>query len=235
MRLQLSVGIIMGLMISGLVDIGGTVVYAMFLDPTYPLDLHILNGGFLGYSFIFFLTNAFMEETLFRGLLQNGLKTRITPNRAIVVSAVVFGFWHAGWPLVNGGGSREVFMQVSMMVFFTTILGLLFGIYYERFSSGQSLMGAIVAHTIFNFVSENFKIGPEPAIQGPDLVFSTPGLMAVTLVMFFSTFSAFFVIFWRYKIEQVSNLWGNITRRTKSMLTGLPRTEAAANDNLDEV
>ncbi|MFW9794584.1 MAG: lysostaphin resistance A-like protein, partial [Candidatus Thorarchaeota archaeon] len=183
--------------------------------------------------FFFFLTNAFMEETLFRGLLQNGIKTRITPNKAIILSAIAFGLWHAGWPLVNGGTSREVLMQVTMMVFFTTILGLLFGIYYERFSSGQSLLGAIIAHTIFNFVSENFKIGPEPAIQGPDLAFGTPGLLAVTLVMFFSTFSVFFVMFWRNRIEQISVLWGSITNRIRSMLAGLSRTEAA-NDKLDE-
>ncbi|MFW9808801.1 MAG: lysostaphin resistance A-like protein [Candidatus Thorarchaeota archaeon] len=235
MTLQLAVGIILGLTISGLIDIGGTVIYAVFLDPTYSLDLHILNEGLLGYSIIFFLTNAFMEETLFRGLLQNGLKERFTPNRAITVSAVTFGFWHAGWPLINGGTSNEVIMQVSIMVFSTTILGLLFGIYYERFSSGQSLMGAIIAHTIFNFVSENFKIGPEPAIQGPDLVFSTQGLLAVTLVMFFSIFSVLFVIFSRYKIDQISDLWRNISNRSRRILTGLSRTEAVTNDNLDEV
>ncbi|MHA2082034.1 MAG: CPBP family intramembrane glutamic endopeptidase [Candidatus Thorarchaeota archaeon] len=162
MRVQLAVGLVMGLMISGLIDIGGTVVYGLFLDPSYPLELHILNVELLGYMFLFFLTNAFLEETLFRGLLQNGLKTRVSANSAIVLSAIAFGFWHAGWPLLNGGPLDDVIMEVSMMVFFTTILGLLFGIYYERFSSGQSLTGVIVAHTIFNFVNENFKLGPEP-------------------------------------------------------------------------
>ena len=227
MKAQLTVGIIMGILISILIDIGGTVAYGLILDPTYPLQLHILNGGLLGYSFLFFLTNAFLEEILFRGLLQNGLKTRFTPTKAIVTSAILFGLWHAGWPLVNGGTGREVIIQVAMMVFFTTILGLLFGIYYERFSSGRSLMGAIAAHTIFNFVSENFKVGPEPTIQGPDLVFSTPGLMAISLVIFFVTFSAFFIIFWRYKIEQVSTLWYRLIGRTRNMLSGLTRREAA--------
>lgn len=235
MKVQLVVGIIMGLMISVLIDIGGTIVYATFIDRAYPLDLYILNAGLLGYSFLFFVTNAFMEETLFRGLLQNGLKTRLTPNRAIIISALMFGFWHAGWPLVNGGATREVLIQVAMMVFFTTILGLLFGIYYERFSSGQSLLGLIAAHTIFNFVGENFKIGPEPVIQGPDLVFATPGLMVVTLLMFFSVFAAFFVILSHYKIEQVSAHWQRIIGRTKNILTGRSRTEATANDNSDEV
>lgn len=234
MRAQLAVGITMGLMISALIDVGGTVVYGLLLDPSYPLELHILNGDFLGYMFLFFLTNAFLEETLFRGLLQNALKTRFTPNRAIVLSALAFGFWHAGWPLVNGGAGREVLMQVSMMVFFTTILGLLLGIYYERFSSGQSLLGVIAAHTIFNFVSECFKIGPEPTIQGPDLAFYSPGLLGVTLVMFLVVFSVFFMVFGRYKIEQVSALWHRITEKARSILPSFSRTEAAVNDNLVE-
>jgi membrane protease YdiL (CAAX protease family) len=211
MRVQLAVGLVMGLLISGLIDIGGTVVYGLLLDPSYPLELHILNPPLLGYTLLFFLTNAFLEETLFRGLLQNGLKTRISANMAIVLSAIAFGFWHAGWPLLNGG--PNVAREVSMMVFFTTILGLLFGVYYERFSSGQSLTGLIVAHTIFNFVNENFKIGPEPSMQGPDMAFTTPGLLGVTLVMVILVFSTFFLVFTRYKIEQVSSLWNRITKR----------------------
>jgi hypothetical protein len=122
-------------------------------------------------------------------------------------------------------------MEVSMMVFFTTILGLLFGIYYERFSSGQSLTGVIVAHTIFNFVNENFKLGPEPSIQGPDVVFGSPGLLGVTLVMFFFVFSLFFFVFSKYKIEQVSTFWKRITERTGNRIPSLSRTEAAVNDN----
>jgi len=231
MRVQLAVGLVMGLMISILIDIGGTVVYGLLVDPTYPLDLHILNVNLLGYTFLFFLTNAFLEETLFRGLLQNALKTRVSANAAIVLSAVAFGFWHAGWPLLNGGPISDVLMQVAMMVFFTTILGLLFGIYYERFSSGQSLTGVIIAHTIFNFVNENFKIGPEPSMQGPDMAFSTPGLLGVTLVMFFFVFSMFFFVFSRYKIENGSSLWNHITERTRNILLGRSRTEAAVNDN----
>ncbi len=229
MRIQLAVGLAMGLLISGLIDIGGTVVYGLLLDPTYPLDLHILNPQLLGYTLLFFLTNAFLEETLFRGLLQNGLKTRFSANMAIVLSAIAFGFWHAGWPLLNGG--PNVVREVSMMVFFTTILGLLFGVYYERFSSGKSLMGVIVAHTIFNFVNENFKIGPEPSMQGPDMAFLTPGLLGTTLVMFLIVFSTFFFVFTRYKIEHVSSFLSRITERAQNMHQGLSGTESTKNDS----
>ena len=43
LKIQLAIGVVMGIMISGLIDIGGTVLYAIFLDPTYPLELHIIN------------------------------------------------------------------------------------------------------------------------------------------------------------------------------------------------
>jgi membrane protease YdiL (CAAX protease family) len=229
LRVQLAVGLVMGLIISGLIDIGSTVVYGLLLDPTHPLELHVLNPPLLGYTFIFFLTNAFLEESLFRGLLQNGLKTRFSANMAIILSAIAFGFWHAGWPLLNGG--PNVVREVSMIVFFTTILGLLFGVYYERFSSSQSLTGVIVAHTIFNFVNENFKIGPEPSMQGPDMAFLTPGLLGMTLVMFLIVFSTLFFVFTRYKIEQVSSFWKRITEKIENMHPSLSRTELAENDN----
>ena len=202
---QLAVGLLIGIAISFGIDFGGTIVYGLFVDPTYPLQLHILNPDLLGYMLIFFLTNAFLEETLFRGLLINAFKTRQSSNRAIMLSAIIFGIWHAGWPLVNGGA--DVLNQVVSMVFFTTILGIFLGIYYERFNSSRSLVGPILIHTMFNFVSECFKIGPEPVIQGPDIIFSNPGLMATTLLMFFLIFIPLGIFLWKFKIEQVSVLW----------------------------
>jgi membrane protease YdiL (CAAX protease family) len=202
---QLAVGLLIGIAISFGIDFGGTIVYGLFVDPTYPLQFHILNEELLGYMLLFFLTNAFLEETLFRGLLINAFKTRQSSNRAIMLSAVIFGFWHAGWPLVNGG--PDVVNQVASMVFFTTILGIFLGIYYERFNSSRSLVGPIFIHTMFNYISECFKIGPEPVIQGPDLIFSNPGLMATTLLMFFLIFIPLGIFLWKFKIEQVSALW----------------------------
>ncbi|MFX1559296.1 MAG: CPBP family intramembrane glutamic endopeptidase [Promethearchaeota archaeon] len=207
LQAQLAVGLFIGIAISFGIDFGGTVVYGLFIDPTYPLQLYILNKELLGYMLLFFLTNAFLEETLFRGLLINSFKTSQSSNRAILLSAVIFGVWHAGWPLVNGAVGADALNQVASMVFFTTILGIFLGVYYERFSSSRSLMGPILVHTMFNYISECFKIGPEPVIQGPDLIFSNPGLMATTLLMFFLIFIPLGAILWKYKIEQVSVMW----------------------------
>ncbi len=202
---QFALGLLIGIIFAVGIDFGGSIVYTLFLDSTYPLQLHILNEELLGYMFIFFLTNAFLEETLFRGLLLNAFKTRLTSTVSIMLSAIIFGLWHAGWPIINGG--TDVLGQVTSMVFFTMLLGIFFGIYYERFSSASSLIGPITIHTIINFISENFKIGPEPVIQGPDLAFSNGGLMVTTLLMFFLIFVPLGLFLWKYKIEQVTAFW----------------------------
>ena len=211
LRVQLAVGLVIGLMMSLMIYVGGDLIYGLFIDPTYPLNLYVINTELLGYMFLFFLTNAFLEETLFRGLLQNAFKTRVTPNRAILFSAIVFGLWHAGWPFLNGGPVREVATNVFAIVFFSTILGFLFGVYYERFSSGQSLVGLIVIHTLLNFIGECFKIGPDPIMQGPDIMLSNQGLAIVSFVLFFMTFLSLFMIYSRFKIEQAAALWKRFT------------------------
>ncbi|TFH05392.1 MAG: CPBP family intramembrane metalloprotease [Candidatus Thorarchaeota archaeon] len=227
LRLQISVGIFLGLLLTFMIRLGGPLIYGLFLDPSYPIDIHIVDIELLGYMFLFFLTNAFLEETLFRGLLQNSFKTRVTPNKAILLSAVFFGLWHAGWPILNGGPISEVMSQVSTLVFGSLILGLLFGFYYERFSSGQSLVGIIVIHTILNFVGECFKIGPDSGIQGPDIPVFSPALTLVSFVLFLITFSALFILFMRYKIEQVSALWKQLGYRLEIRLRRKTTTDNA--------
>ncbi|TFG28767.1 CPBP family intramembrane metalloprotease [Candidatus Thorarchaeota archaeon] len=208
---RVAIGILIGIIFSIGIDIGGTLVYGVFIDPTYPLQLHILNEDLLGYMFIFFLTNAFLEEALFRGLLLNAAKTHLSSTASILLSAIIFGLWHASWPLVNGAMGGEALSGVASIVFFTMILGIFFGIYYERFSSSKSLLGPIAVHTIVNFVNECFKVGPEPVIQGPDVVFANSGLMMVTLLLFFLTFIPLSIILWKTKLEQTTNFWLRLT------------------------
>ena len=204
---RLAIGILVGFIFVMGIDMGGTIVYGVFIDPTYPLQLQIVNAELLGYMFIFFLTNAFMEEILFRGVLLNAAKTRFSSNVSILLSAIIFGLWHAGWPLVDGAMGGEAVSGVATIVFFTIILGIFFGIYYERFSSSKSLLGPIAAHTILNFVRECFKVGSEPVSQGPDMIFSNSGIMTATALMFLLTFIPLFIILWKYRIEQVTDFW----------------------------
>ncbi len=86
-----------------------------------------------------------------------------------------------------------------------------------------------------NFISECFKIGPEPVIQGPDLIFSTPGLMTVSLLMFLGVFLFLFVIFWRYRIEQVGAYWNRFRDYVVNQMRDLSRMTPTIKNEKNEV
>ena len=184
------------------IDVVSNVIFGTFIDNTYSLTFQLLFADLLWYQFIFFFTNALLEETLFRGLMVNGFRTRFTDNQAILVSAILFAVWHIVWPLVNGSPVNEA---IAMMVF-SLIFGAFLGLYYIKFSGGRSLTGIIAAHTLVNFFNETFRIGPEISVQGPDLAFASPALLGLNVLMFMVTMMILFWFVTRYKIEQVGEL-----------------------------
>jgi membrane protease YdiL (CAAX protease family) len=212
-RAQVGIGIIVGLSMYLIMDALPVVIYGMFLDTSYPLELHIIAVNMLWYQLLFFLCNGFVEEGLFRGLLQNGLREYVTPNRAILVSAVIFGIYHVCWPLLKlmtGGFSIG---ETAGMLIFSGVAGGIFGVYYEKFSSRRSLMGPIAAHTLINFFNENFKIGPEAVTQGPDFTFGSPVLLGTMAAMFLLFASFLIVVFWKTRIEQAQRSFSRLLHR----------------------
>ena len=218
LKSQLFMGLLIGFILSVGIDIGGTLVYTIFIDPSYPLLVHSPLLSLLVYNLFFFFVNAVFEESLFRGLLQNGFKTQYSPVRAILFSAVIFGVWHAVWPLVNWTAAEDILTQTLIIVFSTTLLGIFFGIYYEKFSSGQTLTGPIITHTIINFVNESFKIGPEPAIQGPDILFANSVILMISFTLFFILFPILIIVSWKYRVEDVEAFWHRVVGRFISPL-----------------
>jgi membrane protease YdiL (CAAX protease family) len=213
LRSQIALGVLTGFSFYLLADAGGAILYSVLFDPTFTLDVHMVYGELIAYMLVFFFVNAVFEETLFRGLLQNGLKTRISANNAILISATVFGVWHVFWPIINGFEEQILAGQLIGMMFFTALLGVLFGLYYERFSSGATLVGPITIHTIINFMSEGFKIGPEPLIQGPDLAFANPTIMALSLTLAMILLCTLFLFVTRYKMYQLETKWSALLSR----------------------
>ena len=212
LRPHLAMGLIIAISLFFSVDVGGPLLYASLFDPSYSMALNVVFLDYIWYVFLFMFVNAIFEETLFRGLLQNAFKTHTTPNRAIILSAIFFGIWHVVWPLASsmeGGNATEAIALVVM----TGIFGGLFGVYYERFSSGKTLSGPILAHALLNFFNECFKFGPDPSVEGPDFSFQSPILMALTLLMYLGAFIVLLIIAWRFKIEQVQTFWLHL--RTK--------------------
>ncbi len=201
-RAQLIIGLILGVSFYFCIDILGSVIYYSVANPTYDLTLTVVMPNLLWYSFIFFIVNTIFEETLFRGLLQNTFKTKMSVGKAILFSAVIFGVWHAVWPVVNGAPLSEF---ISMIIL-SGILGAFFGVFYEKFSSGRTLIGTIACHTLINFLNENFKIGSDAMTQGPDFIFSDPIFLLISIAIFFGMMIFYFTFSSKYKIEQAETL-----------------------------
>ncbi len=210
LRAQVLLGIVVGLLMYLVMDALPVIVYGLLLDTSYPLELHIVAANMLWYQFLFFLCNGFLEEGLFRGMLQNGLREYVTPNRAILLSAMIFGVYHVCWPILKiftGGFSIG---ETAGMLIFSGIAGGIFGVYYEKFSSRRSLMGPIAAHTLINFFNENFKIGPEAVTQGPDFTFGSPALLGTMAVIFLVFAAVLIVAFWKLRIERIQERWNGL-------------------------
>ncbi len=82
-----------------------------------------------------------VEEYLFRGLLQNFLKSYISVSKAILVSSFIFALFHFA-----PGQKAANLTIVSCLFIFSLVLGFL----YEKY---KTLWAPIVLHATFNFLS----------------------------------------------------------------------------------
>jgi len=221
LRIQLALGFILGCSMYLLLDVVPTIIYATFFDVSYPLIVNMLFVDILWYQFVFFLTNALLEETLFRGLIQNGLRSRFTPNRAIVISALAFGLWHLCWPIIRGLTGDFSPSEAAALLVFSAIVGVFFGTYYEKFSSRMTLTGPIMIHTLINFFNECIKLGPDSSVQGPDITFRSPMLLVLTFLFLVLTLGAFIRLSWSSRIEQVESWWIRQKNRVIMIARGL--------------
>jgi membrane protease YdiL (CAAX protease family) len=76
------------------------------------------------------------EELLFRGVIQTGLNARL--KRGTVVASALFGLFH----LINLG--YQSIGTTLLQVFTAFVLGLVFGVLYDR---TRNLVGASLAHS----------------------------------------------------------------------------------------
>lgn len=107
--------------------------------PVRPPDAGAIAFQAIGALFFGFFIASFSEETLFRGVLQTGLRQRMPPWAAIVVQAAVFSLSHVGMePVVSAA-------QVLMLAAFRFLAGLVLGILFEK---RGSLRAGGIAHGI---------------------------------------------------------------------------------------
>jgi membrane protease YdiL (CAAX protease family) len=145
--------------------------------------------GFALWLFLGNLINSFMEEGLFRGVMLTHFRLRLSPWRANLLQALVFGLWHVAWPvwrLVNGhadlaaAASEAVIITVA-----STVSGLAYG---YLFLKTDSLWAPWIAHTISNTTLNLLHIrtagglDADTAIFGPVLTVGYLALLVWTKV-----------------------------------------------------
>lgn len=107
-------------------------------------QLKLTLGHPLLFAFMFFavaILVPFMEEFLFRGLLQNFIKRHLGRGWAIVITAVIFAFAH--FSMSQGVGNFQLIPPLLVLAFFLCFL-------YER---ERTLWAPMALHMTFNTLS----------------------------------------------------------------------------------
>jgi membrane protease YdiL (CAAX protease family) len=93
-----------------------------------------------------FMQNGFLEEFLFRGVLQTRLRLLAGPGWALVLQALVFGVWHLGLGYTNTGHAG-LLPAIAITIVHQSLVGLALGILFER---TRNLLVPSVAHIALN-------------------------------------------------------------------------------------
>lgn len=148
-------------------------------------------GALVGIFFTLFylfgqLFNAFMEETIFRGVILPHFMLRFRFWKANVLQAFLFGLAHLVFPLVSWVNGQVTAAQAAAeamsLVIFTTIGGLVFGYLYYRTGS---LWTAVFAHLmdsvngLFIHIQTESRLNAETDI----LMLASLGLIALVILV----------------------------------------------------
>jgi membrane protease YdiL (CAAX protease family) len=130
-----------------------------------PRVAELLTASGLTVMLVFHAANALLEEGLFRGLLLRLFLTRLSPFRANLCQAALFGFWHIVWPVkwaLYGGGSGSFVTDAGGYLLATGAVGFFFG---DLFLRTGSLWAPVVIHGVSG-VWNDFVGALDPATLG---------------------------------------------------------------------
>jgi membrane protease YdiL (CAAX protease family) len=122
------------------------------LDPCTGLEGGL---GFALWLFVGNLVNSFMEEGPFRGVMLTHFRRRLTPWRANILQAVIFGLWHIAWPiqhyLTGDADAAGALSEAVTIAIASSVSGLAYGyLYLETDSLWAPWLGHTVNNTILN-------------------------------------------------------------------------------------
>jgi membrane protease YdiL (CAAX protease family) len=144
-------------------------------------------GGlfFTGFYLLGQLFNAFMEESIFRGVILPHLMMRVRFWKANGLQAILFGLAHLVFPLhswVSGQATAgQAVAEAATLLVFTTIGGLVFGYLYYR---TDSLWTAVFAHLLDNSIGLFFHIQTASRLNAETdiLMLASLGFVALMLL-----------------------------------------------------
>jgi membrane protease YdiL (CAAX protease family) len=152
------------------------------IDP----QTHTMGGLFFTFFYLVGqLVNAFMEESIFRGLILPQLMRKFSFWQANALQALLFGLAHLVFPLrswINGQATAgEAITEAATLLVFTTIGGLVFGYLYYR---TNSLWTAVFAHLVDNAIGLFFHIQTVNRLNAETdiLMLASIGFLALTIL-----------------------------------------------------
>ena len=129
--------------------------------------------------------NAFMEESIFRGLILPHLMLSFTFWKANALQALLFGLVHLVFPLnswVSGQATAgEAAAEAAFLLVATTVGGLVYGYLYYRTAS---LWTVVFAHLIDNVIPLFFHIQTVSSLNAETdiLLLSRIGFLALVIL-----------------------------------------------------
>jgi membrane protease YdiL (CAAX protease family) len=124
---------------------------SLVIEPVDPVSGDTAETTILAALVLGVVVTAVGEELLFRGVLLDGLATRMSLPQAVGVQALCFGLWHLAWPLALavGPASPPVPLPVHALGF-VVVTGFVGGVYAVLAWTTGSLWTAIFAHLVHN-------------------------------------------------------------------------------------
>ena len=182
--------------------LGAAVYFLLFLQQFTLQSALAVESGMQGTDYIAFLAtmiplavlvNPLMglpqclgEELTWRGWLLPKLTERFGQLRAVLLTGLIWGLWHA--PVVAMGynyGEGHPLANVAAMVLFCLVLGVIQGFLFWR---TDSIWGPVLFHAAVNGIdlwkpTDLFMNSPANLFVGPNLVGIVGGLGFVLLVI----------------------------------------------------
>ena len=148
---------------------------------TLRIDFSILVDLETGIGWIIFLyalVPAIWEELTFRGVIMNTIRTKYSDTAAILISSVLFGFFHViAFALVGD------FAMAAFGFIMSTLFGLTWG--YTNIKCG-SLLPGVVAHYLIDAFGYAFIFHSMNAVEslvGPFFIATTVLYPVITIIL----------------------------------------------------